>query len=117
MLLVIYNSDPTGVKPNPSRGWALYSHTEWGLLCEYVQTHFSSMGTPLVYAPEGKSPVYYRTYQEWLADYQISVISDIAAQRLGMLADTWFVDMLLGTSFYVPDLTDDPVYAEMDAYA
>lgn len=122
MLIVIYNSNPSN-KPNlpTSRGWRLYNQEDWEALRVAVDNYF-------FYLPSGDAELSfgltaYYSYEEWLADYQISEI-DInlfMSKFQPQAGNVPYLDWLLGTDFYVPDIAtqpdDEPMYPEQDAYA
>ena len=115
MLLVIYNSNPIGCPEiNPARGWLLYSESEWLALKESAAVHFSfDNAEPLVFMPPDCDPVYYTSYDEWLADYQVSVV----LYNFAAYIDNQQLDFVLGTDFFEPCFLqddDEPIYPEMD---
>ncbi len=116
MLLVTYNSNPSKKSDlASSKGWSLYTKDEWATLCQRVEDYF-------YYLPEGDAELSfgltsYYSYDEWLADYQVSEVKEYL---LG--SDEYAVlDHFLGTDFYIPEIATQPddelVYPEMDAYA
>ena len=116
MLLVIYNSNPSNNPELPtSRGWRLYNKEDWESLCVSVDNYFYYL--PADDAELSFGLVSYYSYQEWLADYQVS---EIEFEIMGVKTRS-ILDEFLGTDFYMPDiavqLDDEPMYPEMDAYA
>lgn len=115
MLLVIYNSNPSN-KPNlpTNRGWSLYSLEDWTSLCTAVDNYFFYL--PPNDAELSFGMVSYHSYEEWLANYQVSEV-DVDK----FIAGFQLIDFLLGTDFYIPDIATQPDeeidYPEMDAYA
>ncbi len=116
MLLVTYNSNPANKKDFATfRGWSLYTEEQWSIICHSVRNY-------LFYdAPNAELLAFgligYYTYEEWLADYQVSQI-----EERYLNSDEYAVlDSFLGTSFYEPpyfEVTiEDVDYPEMDAYA
>ena len=115
MLLVIYNSNPSNKKGEFSfKGWSLYTEEQWSTICDTVRDY-------LFYeAPDAELLAFgvigYYTYEEWLADYQVSKVEEYNLDS----NETTLLDYFLGTSFYEPPyfaLTIEEVYPEMDAYA
>lgn len=116
MLLVIYNSNPANKKDFATfRGWSLYTEEQWSSICKTVRDY-------LFYeAPDAELLAFgligYYTYEEWLADYQVSKVEEYNLDS----TETTLLDYFLGTSFYEPpyfDITIEEVdYPEMDAYA
>ena len=118
MLLVIYNSNPNNKKDFVTfRGWSLYTEEQWSTICNTVRDY-------LFYeAPDAELLAFgligYYTYEEWLADYQVSKVEEYL---LGS-DETALFDYFLGTSFYEPPYFDIDIeevyidYPEQDAYA
>lgn len=115
MLFVIYNSNPHNKPELPTiRGWSLYSKEDWWALCHNVDHYFYII-------PEGDAEIsnetiFYYSYEEWLADYQVAEVD-----MNKFIGGYHLIDVLLGTNFFVPELStildDDAIYPEMDAYA
>lgn len=122
MLLVVYNSNPSNKSDLPtSKGWRLYNQEDWEALCVAVDNYFFYL--PANDAELSFGLTYYYSYEEWLADYQVSEI-DInwfMTKFQPQAGNVPCLDWLLGTDFYVPDIAtqseDDPAYPEQDAYA
>lgn len=115
MLFVIYNSNPRN-NPNleTQKGWSLYRPEDWAVLCMAVDNYFFYLRKDVML--ENKSAEYL-SYREWLADYQVSEVED----KEYAYQDLQFLNTMLGTDFYVPDIAtqpdDDLLYPEQDAYA
>ena len=125
MLLVIYNSNPSNETNVPtSRGYRLYNQEDWEALRIAIDNYF-------FYLPDNDAELSfgltsYYSYEEWLADYQVSELSEYAYNSLvGSNFLTVSLNNLLGSDFYEPPflkldidiLDDDPIYPERDAYA
>lgn len=117
MLLVTYNSNPANKKGELTfRGWSLYTEEDWTTLCHNVSNYFFYMAQE---EPEllAFGLIGYYSYEEWLADYQVSAIEEYNLDS----TETELLDYFLGTSFYEPPFPDLQItvedYPEMDAYA
>ena len=118
MLLVIYNSNPSNKKGEITfRGWSLYTEEQWSTICNTVRDYLFYEAPNAEFLAFGL--IGYYTYEEWLSDYQVSVIKDCNLSS----EETALLDQFLGTHFYEPPYFDIDIeevyidYPEMDAYA
>ena len=118
MLLIIYNSNPQNKPDLPTiKGWSLFTPEDWQSVVVAVDDYFFHMppeDAELYFGVEGIHGIYYDSYKEWLADYQVSEVED----KEYAYTDLQFLNTVLGTNFYTPDIaqnTDDELtYPEMD---